>query len=130
VNYEIWTDKGWSPIRRVIRHKTEKTIYRVSTHTGTVDVTEDHSLLSPDRKLIRSKDVVIGTKLLHSYPSFENNSTPMTLATLNSFTPTSYEDKKAFIDGMFFGDGSCGKYESKWGVKYSWAINNQNKVLL
>ena len=24
------------------------------------------------------------------------------------------------------GDGSCGCYDSKWGLKYSWALNNNN----
>ena len=28
------------------RHKTIKKIYRISTHTGIVDVSEDHSLLN------------------------------------------------------------------------------------
>ena len=32
--YEVWTSKGWSPIHRLIRHKTDKKLYRVTTHTG------------------------------------------------------------------------------------------------
>jgi hypothetical protein len=43
---ETWTHDGWKPIKRVIRHKCTKKIYRVLTHTGLVDVTEDHSLFS------------------------------------------------------------------------------------
>ena len=32
--------------------------------------------------------------------------------------------------GLFFADGSCGKYITKHGIKYSWAINNLDKDLL
>jgi len=42
-DYQIFTSNGWSDITRVIRHKTRKKIYRVTTHTGMVDVTEDHN---------------------------------------------------------------------------------------
>jgi hypothetical protein len=48
--YEIWTHEGWSKINRVIRHKTNKKLYRVKTDTGVVDVTEDHSLLNKEKK--------------------------------------------------------------------------------
>lgn len=67
-DYEVWTDKGWSKIRKVIRHKVDKNIYRVSTHTGSVDVTEDHSLLTPNLEKVKPKEVKIGDKLLTSLP--------------------------------------------------------------
>jgi DNA polymerase elongation subunit (family B) len=51
--YEIWTDRGWSPIRRVIRHKCNKRIFRVVDTNGVVDVTEDHSLLDMNRNLVK-----------------------------------------------------------------------------
>ena len=35
-------------------------------------------------------------------------------------------EKKAFIFGFFYGDGSCGKYDCLSGKKYSWALNNKN----
>ena len=38
----------------------------------------------------------------------------------------SLSEKKAFILGFFYGDGSCGKYDCPSGVKYSWALNQQN----
>ena len=67
-DYQVWTHKGWSDIKRVIRHKCNKAIYRVLTHTGLVDVTEDHSLLDADANRIKPTDVTVGTKLLHSFP--------------------------------------------------------------
>jgi DNA polymerase elongation subunit (family B) len=70
--YKAWTSKGWSDIKRVIRHRTKKDIYRITTHAGTVDVTEDHSLLSSNGEIIKTRDAQIGTELLHSYPSFNS----------------------------------------------------------
>jgi DNA polymerase elongation subunit (family B) len=43
---EVWSDKGWTQVHRVIRHKVRKKMYRVFTETSIVDVTEDHSLLT------------------------------------------------------------------------------------
>lgn len=70
--YEVWSDQGWNPIKKVIRHKTDKKIYRVSTGLGIVDVTEDHSLCTPDYQKIKPKDVVVGQALLHSFPETED----------------------------------------------------------
>jgi len=64
---ETWTDKGWTKLFRVIRHQlaSHKKMMRVLTHTGLVDVTDDHSLLTKDGNEISPKDVQIGTELLH-----------------------------------------------------------------
>jgi len=67
-DWQVWTDSGWSDITRVIRHKTVKKIYRVTTHTGTVDVTQDHSLLTSTGEQVKPVDVKIGDHLLHSFP--------------------------------------------------------------
>ena len=66
-NVETWTEKGWTKLHRVIRHALapHKKMVRVVTHTGLVDVTDDHSLLCPDGTEISPKDVLVGTKLLH-----------------------------------------------------------------
>jgi DNA polymerase elongation subunit (family B) len=64
---ETWTDKGWTRLHRVIRHAlaSHKKMIRVLTHTGLVDVTDDHSLLREDGTEISPKEVKVGTKLLH-----------------------------------------------------------------
>ena len=67
-NYKIWTNEGWTDIKRVIRHKTNKKIYRVSTGMGVFDVTEDHSLLDVNKKIIKPLDCKVGTELLHAFP--------------------------------------------------------------
>ena len=40
-NVQIWTSDGWRNIRKLVRHKTKKNIYRIRTKNGIVDVTED-----------------------------------------------------------------------------------------
>lgn len=117
-NVYSWTDKGWTEIKRVIRHKLapHKKIIRVLTHAGSVDVTDDHSLLKPDATEISPKDLNIGDSLLHhEIPQF--NSSEGNLDELR-------------IMGFFMGDGSCGIYECPSGMKSSWALNNANIKLL
>jgi predicted transposase YbfD/YdcC len=76
-DYQIWTDIGWVDIKKVIRHRCDKKIYRVLTHTGCIDVTEDHSLIRDTLEPIKPKDLKIGDSLLHSFPSefIENKET-------------------------------------------------------
>lgn len=74
IKYEVWTDKGWSKIKRVIRHKTNKKIYEILTLTSYVQVTEDHSLLSESGKILKPNQCKIGTKLLHAFPGVMENS--------------------------------------------------------
>jgi DNA gyrase/topoisomerase IV subunit B len=70
-NYEIWTERGWTKIIKVIKHKVNKKVFRVLTHTGCVDVTEDHSLLKMDATEVSPKDIIVGNELLHSFPMFK-----------------------------------------------------------
>jgi DNA gyrase/topoisomerase IV subunit B len=74
--YMVWTESGWTKIKHVMRHKCTKNIYQVLTHTGLVNVTEDHSLLNNLGEEISPKDIKVDDKLLHSFPSFaEHNIT-------------------------------------------------------
>jgi DNA polymerase elongation subunit (family B) len=84
-NLEVWTNGKWSRIRKVIRHKTVKKMYRILTHTGCVDVTEDHSLLREDGEKVKPTEVKIGEPLLHSFPStFEEFETEMVEGVFNT----------------------------------------------
>jgi len=117
---ETWTDKGWTPLHRVIRHELapHKKIVRVLTHTGVVDVTDDHSLLDPSGNPVTSKEVTVGTSLLHhSYPECRSDN-------------AIFSEAEAEVMGFFFGDGSCGYYECDSGNKASWALNNSDERLL
>jgi DNA polymerase elongation subunit (family B) len=78
-DYKVWTEKGWSQIKRVIRHKCKKDIWRVNSRFGSVDVTEDHSLLNSDGEKIKPGDLVVDeTILLSSFPEQGLNFIPCT----------------------------------------------------
>jgi len=64
---ETWSEKGWTRLYRVIRHvlAPHKKIIRVFTLNGIVDVTDDHSLLLPNGTEVSSKDLSVGSALLH-----------------------------------------------------------------
>ena len=117
---ETWTEKGWTRLYRVIRHTlaSHKNMVRVLTHTGVVDVTDDHSLLLPDASEISPKDIHVGDELLHH---------PMPLV---SEVSDKFTVKQARIMGFFFGDGSCGSYECASSTKHTWALNNASLDLL
>ena len=118
-NVESWTEKGWTKLYRVIRHKLapHKKMLRVLTHTGLVDVTDDHSLIRSDGSEITPSEVNIGTELLHSNLPVNN-------------TLSSISIEEAEIMGFFFGDGSCGSYNCTSGKKSSWALNNASQKLI
>lgn len=61
---EVYTENGWTKIKKMIRHKTNKKLYRVSTLTSLVEVTEDHSLLNTNKEKITPSECNKNTKLL------------------------------------------------------------------
>ena len=65
---EVWSDAGFTPIRRIIRHAHAQPLHRVLTRTGVVDCTADHSLLRPDGREARPGDVRVGEQLMHAAP--------------------------------------------------------------
>jgi hypothetical protein len=107
---EVWCDEGWTKIKKVIRHKTDKALYKILSHGGSVIVTEDHSLLDKEKNVIKPSQCNLDTQLLTSYPINFNTS------------PNTISKERAFIYGFFFGDGSC--------CSNSWALNNQDKMVL
>lgn len=119
-NIMIWTSEGWTKIQRIIRHELapHKKILRVLTHTGVVDVTDEHSLIKSNKEAVDAKCVVIGDELLHQdLPSIQESEIAIT-------------PQQARIMGIFMGDGSCGCYDCPSGFKASWAINNSDYVML
>ena len=71
-NLEIWTDKEWTKITQLIRHKNKKKLFQVTTSSGSVVVTEDHSLILSSLKIIKPHELNIGIELLHSFPKINN----------------------------------------------------------
>ena len=117
---ETWSDKGWTKLHRVIRHElaSHKKIIRVLTHTGMVDVTDDHSLITKEGIEISPNDIQLGTELLHHK------------LLLNETTNEYISENEAKIMGFFFGDGSCGEYNCPSGKKSSWALNNSSMEII
>ena len=131
---ETWSEKGWTRLYRVIRHvlAPHKKMMRIVTHTGIVDVTDDHSLILENGKEISPKNVEIGTKLLHSMlptPEEESQQQHSTLVTVeqarvmgSSFAADHHENKmipsiiinnsqeirESFWNGMFEKNGFMG----------------------
>jgi DNA gyrase/topoisomerase IV subunit B len=87
--YSVWTEKGWSTINNVIRHKVNKNIYKIGNNFGYVKVTEDHSLLETNNntdifnnnsilniecnEISPNEAILYKTKLVHSFPSITDN---------------------------------------------------------
>jgi len=61
---EVYTETGWVKIKKMIRHKTNKKLYRISTYNSMVVVTEDHSLLNENKEKIKPEECNKNTKLL------------------------------------------------------------------
>lgn len=115
---KVWTEKSFTKLRKVIRHKCQKKIYQVVCHTGVVHVTEDHSLLNEYAVEITPNELKVGSKLLISAlpnPTIEQTIVPVDLS---------------YVWGVFLAEGSCGIYDCPSGQKASWAINNQDISLL
>lgn len=93
-NIYIWSASGWTRIKKFIRHNTIKRIYRVITYSGIVDVTEDHSLLTSNYKLLKPSCCNSDTELLHSTPIIDYHNRE------NFIT-----NKEAFVYGVFVGCG-------------------------
>ena len=120
---DVLTENGWTRIMKVIRHKTKKQLYRVSTTFGTVDVTEDHSLLDDQKKKIKPMDCKIGTSLLHW------NSGMLLQSPLLYKEPL--ENTIEFIYGIFFGSGSHVSFRiDTTFVEHRLSISHQNEYYL
>uniref|UniRef100_A0A6C0KLA7 DNA polymerase n=1 Tax=viral metagenome TaxID=1070528 RepID=A0A6C0KLA7_9ZZZZ len=123
-NSSVWTEKGFTKIKKVIRHSLhkDKKLFRINTHRGVVDVTEDHSLVLSNGDEVKPSDVKLGTELLHNddlYIQFDNS--PILC---------SISEDEAFVMGLFVADGSSDVYECNSGRKATWAINKSDIGLL
>jgi DNA polymerase elongation subunit (family B) len=119
---EIWTERGWTGCQRLIRHRLApgKKMYRILTHTGIVDCTEDHSIVAANGTELKPGDVGIGTELLHNTEAFKEFN--------NSVSEVS--EKEAWAMGFFLADGSADTYVTATGLKSTWGINKADIALL
>lgn len=108
--FEVWSDKGFTQIKGMMRHRTSKKLYRITTQRGSVDVTEDHSLLNSDAQVLYPSEITLKTDLLH-YPY-----------KISLFT-SQQELPEAWLYGLFLAKGKIRK--TTWQIKCK-----NNKMLL
>ena len=114
---EVWTEKGFTNIKQVIRHKCQKKIFTVMTPNGVVHVTEDHSLLDKNAEKITPKELKVGSEILVSHlPDITNNEHSIFTEydayllgvnfkdrknMLNIILNDTFKNRKAFMHGFF-----------------------------
>jgi hypothetical protein len=95
--YQAWDGESWTSIKKVIRHKVNKSVYEVVTDNGLVVVTEDHSLIDIDMNYIKPGKLDINTVLYSGYPDMKVKNTP----NFENF-PVKYDDQMAYAYGVYF----------------------------
>lgn len=123
---QVWSDKGWTDIKHVVRHYTNKKMYRIVTQCGVVDVTADHSLLDEKSNVIKPEDS-LNTRLLHNpkFPEdyiktyYENNETSDQLAAAKIFQSANFHKTQNPVLEI-----KDGKYKTVSGQ-----IDDRNKVI-
>ncbi len=115
-NTEIFSDKGFTKIKYVYKHKVRKKGYRILTRCGYIECTEDHSLII-DGKETKPSSLRTGDKIILC-----NNET--------SIKPTKRLDLElAWLFGLFIAEGTCNIHRKKY-IKYQWTISNQDLEIL
>jgi DNA polymerase elongation subunit (family B) len=62
---EAYTETGWTPVIRLMRHLTTKDIYKITIANGShVSVTADHSIILESGEICTPTDLVIGQRLM------------------------------------------------------------------
>jgi len=123
---ETWSDDGWVEIQDGVAKPNRKQIYRVITRSGVVHVTEDHGLLRPDGTEVPPTAVELGEELLHA-PQRVDCCTVDGLPDKDGFEPS---DMRAWLLGVFVGDGTAGSYTSAYGRKSQWKVSKDDERLL
>ena len=80
---QVWSNNEWTDVLGIRRKTTTKNMYRIVTHTGIIDVTEDHKLITEHGNEISASDCKIGDKLMHSFPRFYDDITNINLDQLS-----------------------------------------------
>jgi DNA polymerase elongation subunit (family B) len=63
-NIYTYSDIGWTQIRYVMKHKTDKMILLIETTSGSVKVTSDHSCILKNGSIIKPLNLTVGDELL------------------------------------------------------------------
>ena len=113
-HWDVWTSYGWVPLRRWIRHTTNKSIYQVKTGRGIVQVTEDHSLFDISHQKIKPLQTKCHhTKLLHHpMPSFSH------IDKKDTRTKKNKNHNDFILLGMLVSSASWKEKEQTWILPY------------
>ncbi len=101
----VLDENGWTEVRRAIRKKVDKTIYRVETHVGAVEVTKDHSLVDVYGNEVKPSQVQVGDIL------------GMTKYTFDDLNIVHLDGEVSWLLGYFVADGTAKSYrynEREW----------------
>ena len=112
---EVLTEKGFTKIKYIYRHKVKKKGYRILTRKGFVECTEDHSLVINGKSVSPSK-LRVGDRI---------NLVPFKAESTTDLSPDI-----SWLFGLFVAEGSCQTYRTDASVKYAWRIVNQKKKML
>ena len=97
----VWSDKGFSEIKYIMKHKSDKQIFCIVTTSGIVKVTEDHSLLKSDGSVVRMRDVKIGDILLCRPHPLSKMKVGNEMIFENCIDAVNYFGRYDYIDGKY-----------------------------
>ena len=112
---DVLTERGFSKIKHIYRHKVKKKGYRILTRKGFVECTEDHSLIINGRE-VKPSDLRVGDEI--------------NLVPFQSTSKTNVASDLGWLFGFFIAEGTCNSYKYEANTKYSWRIVNSDKRLL
>jgi len=112
---DVLTEKGFTKIKYIYKHKVKKKCYRILTRKGFVECTSDHSLVI-DGKVVKPSDLKVGNKI--------------NLVPFRAESKVNVNPDLGWLFGMFIAEGTCGVYTYQKNTKHSWRIVNQDKKLL
>jgi DNA polymerase elongation subunit (family B) len=118
---KVWSDVGFTDVKYVFRHRPvggrpTDLLKRVLTDSGSVVVTDDHSLLNSDGEEVSTSDVKVGDRLMHRpvpreavYASRERSSGPNHSSRGGVATsPTGYLDGDCELAWLYLRTGWAG----------------------
>ena len=111
---EVLTEKGFTKIKYIYRHRVKKTGYRILTRKGFVECTEDHSLVIDGKSVTPSK-LKVGDKI--------------NLVPLKAESKIDLNPEISWLFGFFTSEGTCSPHSYK-NPKYAWRVSNKDKKLL
>lgn len=115
---QVWTENGFVTIKKIIRHKTKKKLFRIISNFSCIDITEDHSLLTPFLKIIKPTELFVGYDLLHCK-----------LPKIEKIDSVNIGMDEAYIWGVFFINGFC-HFDKIYSKNNIWIIFNINNKII